>query len=57
MEFCSQSDPFERVTLALCPDRYQSGLVAWRQRTATPIREAVGSISRRGVARRLNPGR
>jgi len=51
VEFRLQPDRFERVRLALSPDRYRSGLVAWQQRTARPVRDADGSMNRRGFAR------
>jgi hypothetical protein len=38
--------------LALSPDRIRSGLVARHQRTARPVRDADGSVSRHGFARR-----
>jgi hypothetical protein len=58
MEFRFQPDLFERVTLALSPDRYRSGFVARQQRTARPIHDADGSMNRRGFARgTFIPGR
>jgi hypothetical protein len=48
MEFRFQPDPFERVTLALSPDRYRSGFVAWQQRTVWPVHDAAASIYRAG---------
>src|SRR5205814_6429710 len=52
MEFWFQPDLFARDHVR-APDRYRSGFVAWRQRTARPVRNADGSISRRGFVRNV----
>jgi hypothetical protein len=45
------------VMSAVSPDRYRSGLVARRQRTAMPVRDVDGLVSRHGIAgRTVIPG-